>query len=161
MRVVTHPKAQSPALASRAAIALAAVLLCCPALAEQMLNAHYEIDITDHDSASRIKSSFQLKVGTTATIELLPHTVKLSVQPVSDQEYDLQMVITPQRQPAVVLLSKTFRGQYGVPLELHADGDALQVNGAISVVVLQIKDAQPDKPQPDKSQPPVGKGLQV
>ncbi len=135
---------------------VAAFLACAPAYAEQLLNAHYEINIVDKTSASRIKSSFQLKVGTTATIQLLPNTLKLSVQPVSDKEYDLLMVIAPQRQPDVVLLSKTFRGQFGVPLELQADGEAGKVNGAISVVVLQGQDSPPEKP-PQRP----GKGLQV
>ena len=135
---------------------IAALLACTAAHAEQFLNAHYEIDIVDKTSASRIKSSFQLKLGTTATIQLLPNTVKLSVQLISDKEYDLLMVIAPQRQPEVVLLSKTFRGQFGVPLELHADGEAVKVNGAISVVVLQGQEAPPEKP-PQRP----GKGLQV
>jgi hypothetical protein len=86
----------------------------------------------------------------------MPNTVKFSVQPISDKEYDLQMVISPQRQPGVVLLDKTFRGQFGVPLELHADGDAVKVNGAISVVVLQAQDPAPEKPAP-----PTGKSLQA
>jgi hypothetical protein len=139
------------------AIALAAVLLACAAAhAEQFLNAHYEIDIVGHNSESRLKSTFQLMPGKTATIELMPNTVKFSVMPISDKEYDLQMVISPQRQPGVVLLDKTFRGQFGVPLELRADGDAVKVTGAISVVVLQAQDPPPEKPAP-----PTGKSLQA
>ena len=138
-------------------LALAVLCLCgAAAHAEQFLNAHYEIDIIDHNSASRVKSTLQLKPGVTAIIELLPDTVRLSVQPVSDKEYDLKMVISPQRQPAVVLLSRTYRGQFGVPLELHADGDAIKVDGAISIVVLQGQEAPPEKPPQ-----PTGKGLQV
>ena len=128
---------------------LAGSLLGAGAQAEQFLNAHYEINVTDHGSENRVRSTLRLKPGESERLELYPSTVELTVEPISNREYDLQVIVAPKEQPTTTVTSKkqpatstarlikTFRGTYGVPLELNSGDGAVQVNGAISVVVLE------------------------
>jgi hypothetical protein len=105
--------------------------------ADQLFNAHYEISVKDGELSGTIKSQFRLKPGEVSKIEILPNNIELSVQAVSAKEYDLRMVITPKKgTPPRVRLDRTFRGQFGIPLELDVDADALQVTGAIAVASL-------------------------
>jgi hypothetical protein len=116
---------------------LAGAMISGAAYAEQLFNAHYEISVRDRGATGTIKSEFRLKPGEITKLELLPNQIQLSVQSVSAKEYDLHMVITPKKGTSTpARLDKTFRGQYGVPLELNAEGDALQVRGAIAVASL-------------------------
>lgn len=104
---------------------------------EHLLSAHYQIDVTDQNQVGTIKSLFRIKPDDTVKLEVLPNYIQLTVHPVSEREYDLRMVITPKNGPAKPpRLDKTYRGQFGAPLELDATGPALQVSGAISIVVL-------------------------
>jgi hypothetical protein len=127
---------------------LAGSLSCAGAHAEQVLNAHYEINVTDHGAANRVRSTFRLKPGESERLELYPNTVELTVEPISNREYDLQVIVSSKKQPTSTAspkkqspssarLIRTFRGTYGVPLELSSGDGAVQVSGAISVVVLE------------------------
>ena len=112
------------------------------AQAEQFVNAHYEINVNDRDSKSSVRSTFRVKPGESERLELNPNVVELTVQPASDREYDLVIVVKGKGQAAAaVRLSKKFRGTFGAPLELNAGAEAIEVNGAISVVVLEDKAA--------------------
>ena len=112
------------------------------AQAEQFVNAHYEINVNDGDSKSSVRSAFRVKPGESERLELNPNVVELTVQPASDREYDLVIVVKGKGQAApAVRLSKKFRGTFGAPLELNAGAEAIEVNGAISVVLLEDKAA--------------------
>ena len=114
--------------------------LCMAAQADQVLNAHYEINVTDKDSTNSVQSTFRLKPGATESLDLYPNTIQLSVQPVSGDEYDLSVLVVPKKQSAsAAVFNQKFRGRFGVPLELDARDGSLRVNGAISVVVLDHK----------------------
>jgi hypothetical protein len=123
--------------ASFAGSLIVALFFCAGAYAEQHLNAHYEISVTDHGTTNTVRSMFRLKPGETERLELYPNTVELSVRPISDQEYDLRVLVVPRKPSgAAVLLNQQFRGKFGVPLELSSGDKAVQLGGAISVVVL-------------------------
>jgi hypothetical protein len=105
--------------------------------ADQLFNAHYEISVKDRELFGTIRSQFRLKPGEVSKIEILPNNIELSVQAVTAREYDLRMVITPKKGAAPrVRLDRTFRGQFGIPLELDVEADALKVTGAIAVASL-------------------------
>jgi hypothetical protein len=122
---------------SFAAAIFAALFVCAGAYADQLLNAHYEISVTDHGTKNTVRSMFRLKPGQTERLELYPNTVQVSVSPISDQEYDLQLVVVPRKSPdSAAVLNQKFRGKFGVPLELSSGDGAVRVGGAISVVLL-------------------------
>ena len=123
------------------ALLVASIAFGAAAQAEQVLNAHYEIDVTDHDSTNSVRSTFRVKAGESEQLEMNPNVVEFTVKPVSDREYDLVVVVRAKSQALSVRLSKTFRGTFGVPLEMNASAEAMQVSGAISVVVLDNKQA--------------------
>ncbi|HEY4366727.1 MAG TPA: hypothetical protein VGN07_05785 [Steroidobacteraceae bacterium] len=117
-----------------------ALLASGPARAEQVINAHYEINVNDGGSKSSVRSTFHVKPGQSERLELNPNVVEFTVRPASDREYDLVVAVRRKDQAAsAVRLSKKFRGTFGVPLELNADADAIELDGAISVVVLEDK----------------------
>ena len=116
------------------------MFLCMAAQADQVLNAHYEINVTDKGSTNSVQSTFRSKPGATESLELYPSTIQLSVQPVSADEYDLSVVVVPKKQSAAAAaFNQKFRGRFGVPLELDGRNGSLHVDGAISVVVLDNK----------------------
>jgi hypothetical protein len=110
------------------------------AQADQVLNAHYEINVTDKGSTNSVQSTFRLKPGATESLELHPNTIQLSVQPISGDEYELSVLVVPRKQSAsAAVLSQKFRGRFGVPLELNARDGSVRVDGAISVVAMDDK----------------------
>lgn len=116
------------------------MFFCMSAQADQVLNAHYEINVTDRGSTNSVQSTFRSKPGATESLELHPNTIQLSVQPVSADEYDLSVVVVPKKQSAAAaVFNQKFRGRFGVPLALDARNGSLHVDGAISVVVLDNK----------------------
>jgi hypothetical protein len=116
------------------------MFLCMEAQADQVLNAHYEINVTDKGSTNSVQSTFRLKPGATESLDLYPNTIQLSVQPISGDEYDLSVLVVPRQQSAsAAVFNQKFRGRFGVPLELDARDGSLRVDGAISVVVLDDK----------------------
>lgn len=126
---------------------IGSALLCVAAQADQILNAHYEINVTAQGSTNSVRSTFRLKPGASESLELHPNTIQLSVQPVSGDEYDLSVLVFPGKQPAsAAVFNQKFRGRFGVPLELDARNGSLHVNGAISVVVMDNKARRPPAP---------------
>lgn len=122
---------------------LAGLLAGGAAQAEPVLSAHYEINLTDQGATNSVRSTFRVKPGDKERLELYPNVVELTVQPVSDREYDLKIVVTPKKQATTAAsLNKAFRGTFGVPLELNSGEGLIKVDGAISVVVLEDKTAQ-------------------
>jgi hypothetical protein len=110
--------------------------------AEQFVKAHYEIIVNDGDSRHSVRSAFRAKPGESERLELNPNVVELTVLPASDREYDLVIVVKGKGQAApAVRPSKKYRGTFGLPLELNAGAEAIEVNGAISLVVLEDKAA--------------------
>lgn len=106
--------------------------------AEQVLNAHYEVNVTDGGSTNSVRSTFRTTPGGSERLELHPNVLQMTVQPVSEEEYDLRLVVKPKKHAeAAARIEQTFRGTFGVPLELKANAGGLEVDGAISVAVLE------------------------
>lgn len=116
---------------------LAGLLTSVAAQTERFLNAHYEINVTDGNSTNTVRSTFRLKPGESERLDLYPNVVELSVQPISETEYDLLIVVKTKKQsPSATRLSDKLRGTFGVPLELNSPGEGIQLSGAISVAML-------------------------
>jgi len=106
-----------------------------PAFAATLFVAHYQIDVKDGAAIGTVKSQFRLSAGQVESTEVARRQLQLSVQQVSDKEYELHVVLAPMKGQAGSRFEQTFRGQFGVPLELDATTGAVQVSGAISVAM--------------------------
>jgi hypothetical protein len=116
-------------------VAVLGLLAGTPALAETLFVAHYQIDVRDGSAIGTVKSQFRLSAGQVESTEVARKELQLSVQQISDKEYQLHVVLAPMKGQTGSRFDQTFRGQFGVPLELDAVAGAVQVSGAISVAV--------------------------
>lgn len=124
--------------ASRLALLIAAAGLAAGAAqAAEIFRAHYEISVAANGADSTVRSTFETRPGEAFTLDLPPNVVAMEVRRLVGENYELQVTVKPARQPrAQPLFSHTYQGVLGRPLELRTSAEAVQVDGAISVVVL-------------------------
>lgn len=129
-------------IGSRMAVLMAAMTLAAGIVhAAEVFRAHYEISVESQGTDNTVRSTFEARPGEPFTLDLPPNVVAMSVRRTDAENYELQLVVKPKpgkgdgRQDPV-LFSHTYRGVLGRPLELRNIADAVKVDGAISVVVL-------------------------
>jgi hypothetical protein len=98
--------------------------------------AHYQIDVKDGAAIGTVKSQFRLKPGEISETEVSRSQLQLSVRQLSEKEYELRVVLAPMKgQSGPARFDQTFRGQFGIPMELDTRVGTVQVSGAISVAM--------------------------
>jgi hypothetical protein len=129
-------------IGSKMAVLMAAMTLAAGIVqAAEVFRAHYEISVESQGTDNTVRSTFEARPGEPFTLDLPPNVVAMSVRRTDAENYELQLVVKPKPgkgdgRPDPVLFSHTYRGVLGRPLELRNIADAVKVDGAISVVVL-------------------------
>ena len=120
------------------AAATAAVFCMASAQATEIYRAHYEIRVATQGGENAVRSTFETPPGQPFTLNLPPNIVAMSVKRISGETYELAVTVTPAkaRQGTKAVFSQVYQGVLGRPLELKSSADAVQVDGAISLVVL-------------------------
>lgn len=127
-------------LGGLAVLAGAMMLAAGIAQAAEIFRAHYEISVESHGTDNTVRSTFETRPGEAFTLDLPPNIVALSVRRTGGENYELE--VTVKQKPAKgrtggpVLFSHIYRGILGRPLELKNAAEAVKVDGAISVVVI-------------------------
>jgi|ADGO01.1.fsa_nt_gi hypothetical protein len=120
----------------------AATLVAGAAQAAEIFRAHYEISVTTAGTDNTVRSIFETRPGEAFTLDLSPNIVAMSVRRLEGDSYELEVTVKQARangrrlQDGPVLFSHTYQGILGRPLELKNETSEVQVDGAISVVVL-------------------------
>jgi hypothetical protein len=134
---------------SRLAVLAGAMTLAAGiAQAAEIFRAHYEISVASQGTDNTVRSTFEARPGEAFTLDLPPNIVAMSVRRTGAENYELQLTVKPMpakgqanaqanRQQGPVLFSHIYQGVLGQPLELRNAADAVKVDGAISVVVLE------------------------
>jgi len=105
--------------------------------AEDIVRAHYEIRVASNGSENVVRSTFEAPPGQPFTLNLPPNIVAMSVKSISGDNYELQVTVTPVKAEAgKTVFNHVYQGVLGRPLELKSSAAAVQVDGAISLVVL-------------------------
>lgn len=109
------------------------------ASATEIFRAHYEIRVESAGTDNKIRSTFETKPGERFTLDLPPNVVALAVRRLNAENYELQVTVTPtkaDKEKGKTTFSHTYQGILGRPLELRNSSEGVNVDGAISVVVL-------------------------
>lgn len=107
------------------------------ASATEIFRAHYEIRVATQGTDNKVRSTFETRPGERFTLNLPPNVVAMAVRRVSGENYELQVTVTPSKpEQGAALFSHTYQGVLGRPLELRNSAVGVDVDGAISVVVL-------------------------
>lgn len=127
-------------------LAAAATLLVGVAQATEVFRAHYEISVASQGTDNTVRSTFEARPGEPFMLDLPPNVVAMSVRRLGAENYELQVTVKQRpsddkgngkgKDQAPVLFSHTYQGILGRPLELKNADAAIQLDGAISVVVL-------------------------
>lgn len=106
--------------------------------AAEVFRAHYEIRVaTEGGTDNKVRSTFETRPGERFTLDLPPNVVAMAVRRTGAENYELQVTVTPSKQSqGAALFSHTYQGVLGRPLELRNSAVGVNVDGAISVVVL-------------------------
>jgi len=110
--------------------------------AADVVRAHYEIRVASNGSENTVRSTFETPPGQPFTLNLPPNIVAMSVKSIHGDNYELQVTVTPQnadqksKAQNKAVFSQVYQGVLGRPLELKSNANAVQVDGAISLVVL-------------------------
>jgi hypothetical protein len=105
--------------------------------AVDVFRAHYEIRVASLGTDSKVRSTFETRPGERFTLDLPPNKVAMAVRRLGAENYELQVTVTPAKpDKGVATFSHTYQGTLGRPLELKTAADGVDVEGAISVVVL-------------------------
>lgn len=122
------------------AVLLGATLLGTGAAgATEVFRAHYEIRVASQGTDSTVRSTFETRPGERFTLDLPPNVVAMAVRRLNAENYELQVTVTPtkaDKDRGKTTFSHTYQGILGRPLELRNSSDGVNVDGAISVVVL-------------------------
>nr|WP_298724461.1 hypothetical protein [uncultured Steroidobacter sp.] len=119
------------------AVLLGATLLAsATAGAAEIFRAHYEIRVASQGTDNTVRSTFETRPGERFTLDLPPNVVALAVRRLGGENYELQVTVTPTKANGAASFSHTYRGVLGRPLELKNSAAGVNVDGAISVVVL-------------------------
>jgi len=117
--------------------ATAAALWTASVQATDVVRAHYEIRVASNGSENVVRSTFETPPGQPFTLNLPPNIVAMSVKRIQGENYELQVTVTPQKaDKSKAVFSQVYQGVLGRPLELKSSANAVQVDGAISLVVL-------------------------
>lgn len=120
-----------------ALMVLATTLWTASAQAAEVFRAHYEISVASHGADNKVRSTFETRPGEPFTLDLPANRVAMSVKRLGGDQYELQVTVTPTKpQQGPASFSQTYKGTLGRPLELKSSTAAVEVDGAISVVVL-------------------------
>lgn len=115
----------------------AAFLGMATAGATEVFRAHYEIRVASQGTDTKVRSTFETRPGERFTLDLPPNVVAMAVRRLGAENYELQVTVTPAKpDKGVATFSHTYQGILGRPLELKNMADGVNVDGAISVVVL-------------------------
>lgn len=120
-------------------VAATAALFCtASAQATEVLRAHYEIKVASQGAENTVRSTFETPPGQPFTLNLPPNIVAMSVKRITGDNYELEVTVTPAKaqQGTKAVFSQVYQGVLGRPLELKSSTNAVQVDGAISLVVL-------------------------
>ena len=118
-------------------VAAAAALWTASAYATDVVRAHYEIRVASNGSENVVRSTFETPPGQPFTLNLPPNIVAMSVKSIQGENYELQVTVTPAKaSQSKAVFSQVYQGVLGRPLELKSSANAVQVDGAISLVVL-------------------------
>ena len=118
-------------------VAATAALWTASAQATDVVRAHYEIRVASNGSENVVRSTFETPPGQPFTLNLPPNIVAMSVKSIQGQNYELQVTVTPVKaDPNKAVFSQVYQGVLGRPLELKSSANTVQVDGAISLVVL-------------------------
>jgi hypothetical protein len=110
--------------------------------ATDVVRAHYEIRVASNGSENVIRSTFETPPGQPFTLNLPPNIVAMSVKSIHGENYELQVTVTPvqagqnKADQSKAVFSQVYQGVLGRPLELKSSANTIQVDGAISLVVL-------------------------
>lgn len=105
--------------------------------ATEVFRAHYEIRVASQGTDNTVRSTFETRPGERFTLDLPPNVVALAVRRLGAEDYELQVTVTPTKVgKGAAAFSHTYKGVLGRPLELKNTEDGVDVDGAISVVVL-------------------------
>ena len=107
--------------------------------ATEIFRAHYEIRVASAGTDNKVRSTFETKPGEPFTLDLPPNVVAMAVRRLNAENYELQVTVTPtkeQKANGKTPFSHTYQGILGRPLELKTTSDSVNLDGAISVVVL-------------------------
>ena len=117
--------------------ASAAALWTASAYATDVVRAHYEIRVESNGSENLVRSTFETPPGQPFTLNLPPNIVAMSVKSIHGDNYELLVTVTPAKaKQNQAVFSQVYQGTFGRPLELKSSANAVQVDGAISLVVL-------------------------
>lgn len=115
----------------------AAILGAGTAGAAEVFRAHYEIRVASQGTDNTVRSTFETRPGERFTLDLPPNVVAMAVRRLSAENYELQVTVTPTKAgKGAAAFSHTYQGILGRPLELKNTAAGVDVDGAISVVVL-------------------------
>lgn len=118
-------------------VAAAATLWTASVQATDVVRAHYEIRVASNGSENVVRSTFEAPPGQPFTLNLPPNIVAMSVKSIRGDNYELQVTVTPTKaRQNQAVFSQVYQGTFGRPLELKRSANAVQVDGAISLVVL-------------------------
>ncbi|MFC4308849.1 hypothetical protein ACFPN2_07130 [Steroidobacter flavus] len=106
------------------------------ASATEVFRAHYEIRVASQGTDNTVRSTFEARPGERFTLDLPPNVVAMAVRRLNAENYELQVTVTPTATKSKTTFSHTYQGILGRPLELRNSSDGVNVDGAISVVVL-------------------------
>jgi hypothetical protein len=105
--------------------------------AADVFRAHYEIRVATQGTDNTVRSTFETRPGEPFTLDLPPNVVAMAVRRLSADNYELQVTVTPTKAAkGAAAFSHTYQGILGRPLELKTAAAGVDVDGAISVVVL-------------------------
>lgn len=107
--------------------------------ATDIVRAHYEIRVAANGSENVVRSTFETPPGQPFTLNLPPNVVAMSVKSIHGDNYELQVTVTPADKAdksKAAVFSQVYQGVLGRPLELKSSASNVQVDGAISLVVL-------------------------
>ena len=122
-------------------LAITAAAFCVASVqAADVYRAHYEIRVASNGSENVVRSTFETPPGQPFTLNLPPNIVAMAVKSIHGDNYELQVTVTPVKagkpDTSKAVFSQVYQGVLGRPLELKSSADSVQVDGAISLVVL-------------------------
>lgn len=117
--------------------AMSAAFWAASVQATDVVRAHYEIRVASNGSENVVRSTFEAPPGQPFTLNLPPNIVAMSVKSIHGDNYELQVTVTPVKaKQNKAVFSQVYQGVLGRPLELKSSANAVEVDGAISLVVL-------------------------
>lgn len=121
-----------------AILTLAATLLTSAAATQEseLFNAHFELLLND----KTVRANPHMHSGQNVKVDFEDNLATLVIKRISDSEYELAIMVFKGKDESdrnAVVLSRTFRGVFGIPLELRGRADRVSMSGAISVTALK------------------------